>query len=131
MNPKMNNSMLSDADSQGCSVCRELLDNLSRFFEIFESIQKINADGWLTVEDVAKELKVSKSIIYCLIRNGDLEAVNLVSKRGETAQKGHYRIKRENLNQYLNRKRVNPLPQKSQRSYQSRNLPRVKNHLGL
>jgi len=123
--------MYSVAGSQDCSVCRELLDNLSRLFEILESIQKIPADDWLTVEDIATELKVSKSIIYQLIRNSELEAVNLVSKNGKIAQKGHYRIKRENLNRYLDRKRVNPLPQKSQRSYQSRSLPKVKNHLGL
>ena len=89
------------------------------------------ADDWLTVEDVAKELKVSKSIIYQLIRNGELEAVNLVSNDGKIAQKGHYRIKRKCLDNYIQSKSVHPIRKSSKTQSHTRQLPKVKNHLGL
>jgi len=131
MNNSSDNSIISHTDSNCCSICRELLDNLSRFFEMLDSVRKAPADDLLKVEDVAQELKVSKSIIYQLVRNGELGAVDIVSNDGMISQKGHCRIKRKELNLYLERKTVNPLPQKSRRSYQPRNLPKVKNHLGL
>ena len=88
-------------------------------------------DDWLGVEDIAKELKVSKSIIYQLIRNGQLDAVNIVNDNGKIAQKGHYRIKRQSLENYTQSKRVHPLPKPSKTYTHTRHLPKVKNHLGL
>jgi excisionase family DNA binding protein len=131
MNKKNDNSAVSHTDSKSCSVCRELLDNMSRFFEMLDSVRKAPADDWLTVEDVAKELKVSKSIVYRIIRNGELEAVNIASNNGEIAQKGHYRIKRKNLEDYIQSKTVNPIPKPSKTHSHASRLPKVKNHLGL
>ena len=131
MNKKNDNSAVSHTDSKSCSVCRELLDNLSRFFEMIESVRKTPTNDMLTVEEVANELKVSKSIIYQLIRNGELEAANLVSNNGEIAQKGHYRIKRKNLEDYILSKTVHPLPKPSKTHTRTRQFPKVKNHLGL
>ena len=101
MNEKNDYSAVTHTDSKSCSVCRELLDNLSQFFEMLESVRKAPAEDWLTVEDIAKELKVSKSIIYQLIRNGELEAANIVSNNSENSQKGHYRVKRKSLENYI------------------------------
>ena len=98
---------------------------------MLESVRKAPADDWLKVEDVAKELKVSKSIIYQLIRNGELEAVNIVNNDGEIAQKGHYRIKRKSLENYLQNKIVHPIPKPSKTHSQTTRFPKVKNHLGL
>jgi excisionase family DNA binding protein len=131
MNKKNDNSAVSHTDSKNCSVCRELLDNMSRFFEMLDSARKVPTDDWLTAEDVAKELKVSKSIVYRIIRNGELEAVNIASNNGEIAQKGHYRIKRKNLEDYIQRKTVNPIPKPSKTHSHASRLPKVKNHLGL
>ncbi len=88
-------------------------------------------NDWLTVEDVAKELKISKSIVYRLIRNGELGAVNIVENEGKISLKGHYRIKRQSLENYLEQKKVKSLPAKPSRSNQPKNLRQVKNHLGL
>ena len=104
---------------------------MSRFFEMLDSVRKAPADDWLTVEDVAKELKVSKSIIYQLVRNGELEAVNIVNNNGKISQKGHYRIKKKSLENYLQSKIVRPIPKPSKTHSHTRQFPKVKNHLGL
>lgn len=80
MKPQLadNEKDLNPADTGGCSVCRELLANLGRFYEMLEAIRSPCPSDWLTVEDVAQELKISKSIVYRLIRSGELEAVDLV-----------------------------------------------------
>ena len=74
------------ADNKSCSVCRDLITHMERFFGMLETSRRIPASDWLTVEDIAKELKISKSIVYRLIRNGELEAINLVEKNGNVAQ---------------------------------------------
>jgi excisionase family DNA binding protein len=75
-------------DADGCSVCRELLANLGRFMEMLEAVRDSHRSDWLTVEEIAQELKLSKSIVYRLIRNGELEAVDLVAgDEGKIPQK--------------------------------------------
>ncbi|MBN2128037.1 MAG: hypothetical protein JW741_01010, partial [Sedimentisphaerales bacterium] len=71
------------------------------------------------------------SIVYRLIRNGDLEAVDLVvGDEGKMPQKGHYRVKRSALNQYLDARKVKPSPGEPPR-LPTRRFPKVKDHLGL
>jgi excisionase family DNA binding protein len=124
-------SDLNPADAESCSVCRELLANLGRFVEMIETTRASFRSEWLTVEEIAQELKLSKSIVYRLIRNGELEAVDLVvGEEGQIARKGHYRVKRSALNGYLEGRRVKPLPQKPAR-LPGRRFPKVRNHLGL
>jgi len=130
MNPNANNPIINVTGSQDCSVCRDLLIHMSRFFEMLDNL-KGSMNQWLTVEEVADELKLSKSIVYRIIRNGDLEAVNLVETGSKIAQKGHYRIKRKSLDFYLEQKKVKSPHQKPSRSYRPSLLPKVKNHLGL
>ena len=98
---------------------------------MLETVQGSATSDWLTVDEIAKELKVSKSIVYRLIRHGELEAVDIVETNGEIAKKGHYRIRRSRLNQYLERKKVKPFPNTSTHRTHSRCVPKVKNHLGL
>jgi predicted DNA-binding protein YlxM (UPF0122 family) len=131
MDKQIDISIRRQTEGNNCSVCRDLLIHLNRFFEMLDSFRKIPADEWLTVEEIAQELKLSKSIVYRLIRNGELEAVNLVETDGYIAQKGHYRIKRQCLDRYLEQKKVKPLHVKSQQPHRPRHLPKVKNHLGL
>jgi excisionase family DNA binding protein len=117
-------------NTEGCSVCRELFVNLGRFLEMLEAVRNSHRSDWLTVEEIAQELKLSKSIVYRLIRNGELEAVDLVAgDEGKIPQKGHFRIRRSALNQYLEAKRVKPLPSQPTR-LPARRFPKVKNHLG-
>ncbi|MFC1675954.1 helix-turn-helix domain-containing protein [Planctomycetota bacterium] len=104
---------------------------MERFFDMLNIARRSTASDWLTVDDIAKELKVSKSIVYRLIRHGELEAVDIVETNGEIAKKGHYRIKRSWLNQYLERKKVKPFTNITIHRTQSRRVPKVKNHLGL
>ena len=118
------------ASTDGCSVCRELLANLGRFIEVLQTARRSNGSDWLTVDDVAQELKISKSIVYRVIRNGELEAVDLVvGEDSEIRQKGHYRIKRSALNHYLEAKKVRP-PNPT-RVPPSQRFPKTKNYLGL
>ncbi len=129
--PQDNENDLNPADTGGCSVCRDLLVNLGRFFEVLGAVRDSHRSDWLTVEDVAGELKISKSIVYRLIRSGDLEAVDLVvGDEGRIPRKGHFRIKREAFDQYLEARKVKPLPQEPAR-LPARRFPKVKNHLGL
>ena len=124
-----NNSEITD--SINCSVCRDLLANLERFLDILETAHKSHTSNWLTVDEIAAELKISKSIVYRLIRNGELEAIDLVDNRGKIARKGHYRITRSSLNQFLESKKVRSLPNHVTHLSRSRRFPKVKNHLGL
>ena len=117
--------------NESCSVCRELLANMQQFFNILETARRYSVSDWLTVDDIATELKISKSIVYRLIRHGGLEAVDIVDSNGRIPKKGHYRIKRSSLNQYLEAKRIKPLPQVPIHPSRSRRYPKVKNHLGL
>jgi excisionase family DNA binding protein len=119
------------ANSKDCSLCRGLLANLGRFFDMLETARRSFTSDWLTVDEIAAELKISKSIVYRLIRNGELEAVDLVDTNGKIARKGHYRITRSSLNQFLESKKVRPLPNQITHPSRSRRLPKVKNHLGL
>jgi len=126
-----NKSNSDTADSRGCSVCKDLLVNLQRFFDILDSARHPTDGEWLTVDEVAKQLKISKTIVYRLIRNGELEAVNIVVVDENTiARKGHYRIRKDALTRYLQSKKVRPLPPRTQ-TRRRRPLPKVKNYLGL
>ena len=117
--------------TERCSICKELLIHLEQFFNMIETSRRPPVSDWLTVDDIAKELKVSKSIVYRLIRNGELEAVDIVETNGEIAKKGHYRVKRSMLNQYLESKKVKPFPNTATHRTQSRHVPKVKDYLGL
>lgn len=127
---KLYNAVARNGDAENCTICSDLLANLELFYNMLENARRAQASDWLTVEDVAKELKISKSILYRLIRDGELEAVNVVHTNGKVPKKGHYRIKRENLNRYLKSKTVKPFSAKLPTS-RSRHFPKVKNHLGL
>lgn len=123
-------SNLNNLKNNNCQICKDLLANLHQFFDMLSNTGRNNND-WLTVDDVAKELKVSKSIVYRLIRNREIEAINVTPNTDKFPQKGHYRIQRKSLDNYLNQRKVNPLPDKFTSSHQSRRLYQVKNHLGL
>ena len=81
------------------------LAHLEQFFAMLQRMRKSVDSDWLTVDEIASELKISKSIVYRLIRNGDLEAINLVNGDGRMSERGHYRINRSCLNKYLERKK--------------------------
>ena len=118
-------------DTDNCSVCRDLLANLERFYSILEVAHNQSESEWLTVDEIAKELKISKSIVYRLIHNSEIEAIDIVDSNSRMPQKGHYRIQRKSLNKYLERKKVKLLPEISSLQTHSRHFPKVKNHLGL
>ncbi|MBW1791654.1 MAG: helix-turn-helix domain-containing protein [Deltaproteobacteria bacterium] len=122
---------LEKAGTEKCLVCRDLFTNLEQFFNMLSTADKSPKPDWLSVNDIAKDLKISKSIVYRIIRNGELGAVDLVGPNGHIAQRGHYRITRSSLNQYLESKKVEPLSDKPIRITRSRQYPKVKNHLGL
>lgn len=127
------------AGSMNCSVCEDLLKNIQRFFNILQSAKDSHSSDWLTVEDVAKELKISKSIVYRIIRNGELEAVNIVDRgnikniesRKTFMLKGHYRINKASMADYLEKKKVQPRAEKPHHRHPTRKFPEVRNHLGL
>jgi len=83
------------ADRKECSVWRYLLANLGRFFDMLETARRSSASDWLTVDEVAKELKMSKSNVYRLIHAGNLEAVDLVvgDDDNKIPKKGHRRVR--------------------------------------
>ena len=117
-----------ESKRKNCAVCSALMSNLQHFFDMLSGCCR--PSDWLTVDEVATELKISKSIVYRLVRNGELEAVDIVEANGRVAQKGHYRIRRSSLNQYLESKKVKPLPNEPPHKSHPR-YPKVRNHLGL
>jgi len=119
------------AVSINCSVCKDLLTNLGRFIDMLDTARKSFTSDLLTVEEIAAELKISKSVVYRLIRNGELKAFDLADGNGKIARKGHYRIARSSLNKFLESKKVRLLPNQVTHPSRSRRLPKVKNHLGL
>jgi len=119
------------AEGKNCSICKDLLTSLGRFFDMLDDAHRSSASDWLTVDEIAAELKISKSVVYRLIRNGELEAVDLVDTNGKIAQKGHYRVTRSSLNQFIESKKVRPLSKQVTHPSRSKRLPKVKNHLGL
>ena len=105
---------------------------IEQFFEIVVTTHRqMHIPEWLTVNDIAKELKISKSIVYRLIRNGEIEAVNIVETNGRIARKGHYRIRRSSLDKYLELKKTKSPPVKSNYSSRPIRFQRAKNHLGI
>ena len=50
----------------------------------------------LSVSEVAKLLKVNRNFVYKIINDGELEAVRI----------GSIKVKREALNQYVNKQRI-------------------------
>ena len=129
MSDNLNNSKTSG--NEACLLCEDLLKQMQRFFDMLQSARRSHNSDWLTVEDIAEELKISKNVVYRLIRNGELEAVNVVGTNGHIAQRGHYRIKRSSLSKYLEAKKVKPPPNEPVRISHLRQFPKVKNHLGL
>ena len=103
---KSGNNDFRKTDSKNCPVCQDLLIHIERFFDMLETTRRQHTSDWLTVDDIAKEMRISKSIVYRLVRNGELEAVNIVETNDKIAQRGHYRIKRSSLNKYIESKRV-------------------------
>ena len=126
-----NNPNLQKTTSESCSVCQELLIHMYRFFDMLETSRRSSKSDWLTVDEIAKELRISKSIVYRLIRKGQIEAINIVETNGKIAQRGHYRVERSSLNEYLESKKLKPLPDNSHYISHRRQYPKVKNHLGL
>jgi len=43
-----------NADDTSCSVCRDLLAHMDRFFDILETSRRSSKSDWLTVDDIAK-----------------------------------------------------------------------------
>ena len=120
-----------EAGSGNCSVCRDLLAHMERFFSRLQIARGAPESDWLTVDDISAELKVSKSIVYRLIRSGEIEAVNTASNTDKTGRKGHYRVKRSSLDKYLQLNTVRIAPRIGRRSGSSgKSLP-VKDHLGI
>jgi len=120
-------------DSYGeadCPVCKDMLRNLEQFVDMLQRTRTHSAQ-WLTVDDVAAELRLSKSIVYRIIRNGEMTAINVVEAGGRMSQKGHYRVKREWLEKYIDQKTVKSSPSAQTRTFRTRKLPQVKNRLGV
>ena len=112
-------------------VIRELLRDLQRFFTLIQQIRNEIQSDWLTVEDIAKELKISKSIVYRLIRTGQLEAINIVENQSGLSSRGHYRIHRTSLDKYTASVKITGRTHKTTRRSRSRRIPNLKNRLGL
>ena len=130
MRPRDKN-ITTELNDEACSLCSDLLQQMQRFFDMLQDAHYIRETDWLTVEDIANELRISKNVVYRLIRNGELEAVNVVDSKGHIPQRGHYRIKRSCLEKYLESKKTVSPPKPTSSRCRSREIFKVKNHLGL
>jgi hypothetical protein len=50
---------LEKLDHKSCPVCKDLLTHMQRFFMMIENVRESSTSDWLTVEEIAKELKIS------------------------------------------------------------------------
>jgi excisionase family DNA binding protein len=113
-----------------CSL-RDLLAYLQRRFDPHETARHYRESPWLTVQEVARELRLSTSIVYRLIHHGELKAVDVVDRNGAVPARGHYRIRRSSLDEYLASREVKqPLTQVTP-PHAPRQPQKVRNHLGL
>ena len=103
-----------------CSLIEELIATI-------RNDQPARSD-WLTVEDVANELKISRNRVYEIIRSGEIETVNLAENG---SQKNHYRIKQESLDEYLEAKRVVPIFKTYKKKGSMNHVPKVPNRLRI
>lgn len=108
----------------------EALAFVDKLYEVLKELRNRSGD-WLTVEEVAEELKISKSVVYRLIRKGELPAIDVADNDSVTGQRGHYRISQESLAQYIEAKAVKKPPDDTKKRNRSPQCPKVKNHLGL
>lgn len=129
MSKKLNNS--DKANKEACFLCEDLLKEIQRFFDLLHTASKSYQTDWLTVEEIAKELRISKNVVYRLVRNGDIEAINIVGTDDHMPLRGHYRIKRASLNKFIEAKKVQSIPDESVHSARKTSFLKVKNHLGL
>jgi excisionase family DNA binding protein len=68
------------------------------------------AGRFITLEDVADELAITRSQVYAMVRDGELPAIKI-------GKKGHWRVERARLEEYIAAKyaetaeyvRTNPL----------------------
>jgi excisionase family DNA binding protein len=68
------------------------------------------AGRFITLEDVADELAITRSQVYAMVRDGELPAIKI-------GKKGHWRVERARLEEYIAGKyletaeyvRINPL----------------------
>ena len=90
------------SDWCGSNAPQSLESLCSQIGELIATIRhdQPTRSDWLTVEDVANELKISRNRVYEIIRSGEIETVNLAENG---SLKNHYRIKRESLDEYLER----------------------------
>ncbi len=68
---------------------QDLLIHIERFFDMLETTRRQHTSDWLTVDDIAKEMRISKSIVYRLVRNGEIKAINIVENNSKISKKGH------------------------------------------
>jgi hypothetical protein len=61
------------------------------------------APAFLRPTDVARELQISLSAVYNLIRCGDLVAIDVAPSRGRRGH-AHYRIRRQSLDDFVVRR---------------------------
>ena len=64
-----------------------MLAHLQRFFDMVQAARDIPEPDWLTVDEIASELKVFRSIAYRLVRSGQIAAVNIAANTDKPAQK--------------------------------------------
>ncbi|NLH42569.1 MAG: helix-turn-helix domain-containing protein [Planctomycetes bacterium] len=70
-----------------------------------QALHAVEHERLLTPATVAAELNISLAAVYNLIRSGELQSVNLASA-GRAGSKGLYRIRREWVDDLLNKRLV-------------------------
>ena len=83
---------------------------MQRLFDIFSTVGDSPEPYWLTVDDIAKELKISKSIVYRLIRNGDIKAIDMVESNGKKCTFMRQVIRETGANAVVHQCRIEDMP---------------------
>ena len=91
-----------DSELQGTEVVR-LLEQIEEHLAAMRTERMRPPEVWLTVEEVAQELKLSRDTVERLIGSADLRAASIETPRGQ-GQKSRYRVRREWLDEFMQSK---------------------------
>lgn len=92
--------MNSNGDETYTEQMLDVLRRIEAYLAALNDVQPPTPREWLTVSEVAKELRVSRDTIERLIGSGQLRATCVRTSNGR-GRRNRYRIHRDWLNEYL------------------------------
>lgn len=93
---------MADDENNGISDERlaEVLERIEEHLSSMRSDQVKSPHDWLTIEEVAEELRLSRDSIERLVGSGQIKAAAIDTPRGK-GRRSRFRIRREWINEFM------------------------------